>query len=114
MRLSEHFTSEEMACKCGCGFDSVNPVLVDMLEVIRAHFGKPVIINSACRCESHNKAVGGRKNSQHLLGNAADIVVRGATPDDVHAYIDGEFKVCGLGRYKAFTHVDCRKYRARW
>ena len=73
--LSEHFSREEMACKCGCGLDTVDAELLSLLEKIRAHFDRPITINSGCRCEAHNRAVGGSKNSQHLIGRAADIVV---------------------------------------
>lgn len=44
--------------------------------------GSPVIITSGYRCEEHNRAVGSVRNSQHLLGNAADIVVDGVTPKE--------------------------------
>jgi uncharacterized protein YcbK (DUF882 family) len=30
---------------------------------------------SGCRCEDHNRAVGGVENSQHVYGRAADIYV---------------------------------------
>ncbi|MBL4802076.1 MAG: hypothetical protein JKY45_09285 [Emcibacter sp.] len=114
MKLSEHFSDYEMTCPCGCGFDEITLELLDMLEVIRRHFGQPVTITSACRCEGHNKAVGGKLNSRHRLAMAADIQVRGIMPAAVYAFADKEWKISGLGRYKTFTHIDCRGYRARW
>lgn len=43
-----------------------------LLEPARLVVG-PVIINSGFRCEAVNARVGGVKNSQHLVGQAADI-----------------------------------------
>ena len=43
-----------------------------LLEPARQIVG-PIIINSGFRCEAVNRRVGGVKNSQHLLGQAADI-----------------------------------------
>ena len=43
-----------------------------LLEPARAIVG-PIIINSGFRNEAVNRKVGGVKNSQHLLGQAADI-----------------------------------------
>ena len=77
--LSENFDLDEFECKCGCGFDTVDQELVDILEEIRSHFktmygGRVrVKVNSGCRCPDHNLSVGGSQSSQHLLGTAADI-----------------------------------------
>ncbi len=43
-----------------------------LLEPARSVVG-PIIINSGFRCEAVNRKVGGVKNSQHLIGQAADI-----------------------------------------
>ena len=43
-----------------------------LLEPVRLIVG-PIIINSGFRNEDVNRRVGGVKNSQHLLGKAADI-----------------------------------------
>ena len=43
-----------------------------LLEPARAIVG-PIIINSGFRNEAVNRKVGGVKNSQHLIGQAADI-----------------------------------------
>lgn len=71
--LSEHFSKAEFACKCGCGFDAVSRELVDILEASRQKTGLPYHINAGCRCPAHNAAVGGKPNSAHLRGLAADI-----------------------------------------
>ena len=43
-----------------------------LLEPARLLVG-PIIVNSGFRCEAVNRQVGGVKNSQHLIGQAADI-----------------------------------------
>lgn len=49
----------------------------DILQPIRDAWRSPIIVNSAYRSEEVNKAVGGVKNSQHRLGEAADITIGG-------------------------------------
>ena len=48
-----------------------------LLEPVRALLGVPLIITSAYRCPEVNKAAGGVKKSQHLLGEAADFIPAG-------------------------------------
>lgn len=73
-----------------------------------------MVINSGYRCAVHNRAVGGARQSQHLLGNAADIVVANAAPDEV-AVVSEKIGFFGLGSYNGFTHVDVRLGKnARW
>ena len=47
----------------------------EVLEPLRLHYGKPIHISSGYRCKELNKRVGGVKNSQHLKGEAADLLV---------------------------------------
>lgn len=48
--------------------------LVDnVLDAARELYDKPIKINSGYRSPELNKAVGGVSNSQHILGEAADI-----------------------------------------
>ncbi len=44
-----------------------------LLDPLREAWGHPLRVNSGYRCEALNRAVGGVSNSQHLLGEAADI-----------------------------------------
>lgn len=113
--LSKNFSRSEFRCKCGiCSFDTVDAVLIKYLEAIRRHFKSPVTITSGCRCQAHNIAIGGMPNSQHKVGRAADIVVRGVSPQAVADY--AEILNCGgVGLYDDFTHIDSRtKSGARW
>ena len=45
-----------------------------ILEPLREHTGCPIIISSGYRCPELNRLVGGAANSQHLTGEAVDIV----------------------------------------
>jgi uncharacterized protein YcbK (DUF882 family) len=113
--LSPNFSRHEFACKCGCGLDTADAETLVMLETIRQHYGVPVTITSGCRCEAHNRAVGGSPDSQHVQCRAADIVVQGVEPGRVQAYCKriwpGKY---GIGSYDWGTHIDSRSECARW
>lgn len=114
IKLSKNFKTTEFDCRCSsCSTTLINSDLVSHLQKIRNHFKKPVVINSGYRCASHNRRVGGARYSQHLFGNAADIVVKGVKPSEVAAYCE-TLGVNGIGRYRTFTHIDVRGYKARW
>lgn len=116
MKVSEHFNREEFACKCGCGFATVDVKLIQLLETVRNHFNAPVTISSGCRCKAYNAKIGGAKNSKHMEGIAADITVKGVSPDEVHKFITehvGNYWA-GIGKYATFTHIDSRQTPARW
>lgn len=72
--LTAHFNRKEFACKCGCGYADIDISLVLDLERLRAKVG-PIKINSGCRCEKHNAAIGGSPNSSHVIGKAVDVAV---------------------------------------
>jgi len=114
-KVSENFNRAEFACHCGCGFATVDIELVKLLELIRIQFRQPVTINSACRCELHNTAVGGSYGSKHKQGIAADIVVKNTSPNEVYNFVDNHAPdKYGIGLYDNFTHVDVRIKKARW
>lgn len=115
MKISTHFNRKEFACSCGCEFKAVDKQLLDILEDVRKFFNQPITINSACRCETHNKAIGGSKNSQHTKGMACDIVVKNTPSSEVYSYLNNSYRSqLGLGQYDRFTHIDVRAGVARW
>ena len=87
IKLTEHFTLEEMAQSRTAVRLAIRNVpnaqqiaclkvlCQQVLEPLRKAMGKPVIINSGYRCWLLNQKVGGARNSQHLKGQAADIRV---------------------------------------
>tara|TARA_R110002050_G_scaffold143735_8_gene269006 strand:- start:676 stop:1080 length:405 start_codon:yes stop_codon:yes gene_type:complete len=119
--VSKNFSIKEFKCKCSkCEMPkevlSNIELLVVQLQSIRDHVGASVTINSAYRCQSHNSSVGGSKRSQHLLGKAADITIKGYNPDSVvcilrdmltNPYLKG-IDLGAIGMYDTFTHIDIR------
>ena len=123
MRITENFSLSEFDCKDGTELPtSLLPNVLDLadnLQVLRDYLGVPISINSAYRTLEYNRKIGGATNSQHLLGKAADIVVKFKTPDEVANAIkylisEGKMKQGGLSAYDTFTHYDIRGYKARW
>jgi len=122
MMLSEHFSLDELNKH---KFDMPDEVLDNLkmlavqLEIIRAHFNAPVIINSGYRNLEYNRNIGSKDTSQHVKGTAADIVIKDVSPDEVADALEflintGMLKEGGVGRYNTFTHYDIRGTRARW
>lgn len=115
IKLSNNFKVSEFACKDGSDVIFIAPDLVDVLQKIRNHFGKPVNINSAYRTPTYNNKVDGAKYSQHLYGTAADIRINGVSPKDIASYAETLlFNTGGIGIYNNFVHIDVRKEKSRW
>lgn len=123
MRLTTNFWKSEFDSKDGA--EMPNDVLYNIqklanqLQTLRNYIGKPIKINSGYRSPSHNKSVGGSKNSQHVIGKASDIVVKGIKPDQLALIIErlineGEMLQGAIGIYNTFVHYDIRKTKARW
>ena len=108
------FKRSEFACKCECGFDTVDYELVTVMDDIREHFGQPVAINSGCRCDTHNSKVGGARHSVHKTGQACDFRVIDIHADRVADYLVAMYpNKYGIGRYNGRTHVDVKSGPAR-
>lgn len=115
VRLSKNFTVKEFACSDGTDTVFISLALVNLLQKIRDHFDKAVIINSAYRTEAHNKAIGGATYSQHKYGLAADIHINGVTPKEIAAHVETLLPSSGgIGIYKSFVHIDVRRVKSRW
>lgn len=114
-KLSTNFKVKEFACLDGTDTIFVSDELVKVLQKVRDNFGKPVVINSAYRTESHNKKVGGSANSQHKYGMAADIRINGVSPKTIATYINKLMPDRGgIGVYSSFVHIDVRAKKSRW
>jgi len=111
---SKYFSAAETQCHCGCGGNVINPLLLQKLDQLRDMIGGPLELSCAYRCPKHNAEIPGSvPNSQHVLGNAADVIV----PDYEHchtaeqlAWYAGEVGFDGIGIYpdSGFVHVDVR------
>lgn len=124
--MTKNFTKEEFDCNCNCGVCEM-PINVyhniikvaNQLQVLRNELKKPIHINSGWRSVEYNESIGGVKSSQHILGKAADISVKGLSPLEVYKTIErliknGDMLQGGLGLYDSFVHYDIRGTRARW
>ena len=81
-----------------------------ILQPLRDKYGKPITVTSGYRCKELNKAVGGSATSQHLKGEASDIV-----SDDVKTLFnlakqmveDGQIEVGQLiDEYGRWVHIS--------
>lgn len=97
-------------------FEKLNPKLVKGLIHVSTVVGQKLRVTSGYRSPAYNKSVGGATDSQHLLGNAADVYIKGIGRqrliNAVESYPD--FKNGGIGYYSNFIHMDVRNYEARW
>jgi hypothetical protein len=94
MKLTANFTLAEM-CKTNSGLPNIpntdqimnlKVLCEQVLQPLRDYYGA-VTINSGFRSFEVNKAVGGASTSQHLRGEAADIVIKGVDNDEIWQYI---------------------------
>ena len=56
--------------------------VLNILQPLRDYLGKPIKVSSGYRSPALNKAVSGSNRSQHLTGNAVDIVLPSNTDYD--------------------------------
>lgn len=130
--LSQNFSRIEFECQCGnCGFDTVDTKLLEALQGLHYTLSNvwtadiQIHITSGCRCQYHNRNIGGRLNSQHLLGKAADIVcsfrskIEGKwvkiKTEMIYKLLDDLYpNTYGIGKYEKFVHIDVRNKKARW
>lgn len=122
-KISAHFSVYEFACSDHSDIVLVDSQLIEVLEQIRAHFGKAIHINSAYRTPTYNISIGGSPRSQHCLGLAADIRIAGVDPIQIALYASSlpfYAKRGGIGYYSrvglkdGFVHIDVRSWKSRW
>lgn len=94
-----YWSREEFKCKCGqyhapyCNGYPVEPdqTLVELVDDIRAHFGRPAHPSSGIRCEQHNAdQPNAAPNSKHKYGKALDFFIEGTSGEAVRAYADAD------------------------
>src|ERR1700676_5245324 len=99
MQLSTNFTLEEMLASQTAVRDGIDNTPTEevisrlkdlcdnVLQPLRNLLKQPLIISSGYRSPTLNKAVGGVPNSEHQLGQAADITVPGMTNKGLAGFI---------------------------
>ena len=114
-QLATNFKAREFDCQ-GRGCCSTTPIddkLVDYLQQIRTHFGKPVYV-TAYRCKTHNaKVANAAPNSYHCYGQAADFHIDGVAPAEIAKYAES-IGIKGIGLYDTFVHIDTRTSKSFW
>ena len=100
------FSPAEIACR-GTGAIKINAQAMDALQALRDRLGKPLIVRSAYRSPSHNRAVGGAPASKHMLGTAFDIAMSNHDPA-TFAEAARAVGFLGFGTYprSGFMHID--------
>ena len=130
MKLTKNFSLEEMyrsdtARRCGIDnspkaeemeevVENLRALCTEVLQPLRDHLGRPVVVSSGYRCKDLNKKVGGVENSQHLKGEAADIKISDREElIDVMRYIMDETDFDQLIREKSgsteWVHVSHKR-----
>lgn len=117
-RLSENFNSTEFDChgKGCCSQTKIDDKLIEYLQNIRDHFGKPVLVrkHSGYRCPKHNAEIPkASKTSKHMQGTAADFSIKGVSPLEIAKYAES-IGVKGIGQYESFVHIDTRTDKHFW
>jgi len=56
--------------------ENIRALVENILDPLRERYGHPIYVTSGYRCPKLNNAVNGAPNSQHMRGEAADIVAR--------------------------------------
>lgn len=102
----KNFSPAEIACR-GSGSLRIHEEALDKLQALRDRLGKPLIVRSAYRSPTHNRAVGGAPRSKHMDGTAFDIAMSNHDPVAFEAAAR-EVGFLGFGFYprSEFIHVD--------
>ena len=114
-KIATNFRAREFDCQgTGCCTETkIDEKLVDYLQQIRTHFGKPVYL-TAYRCQKHNAATpNAASNSYHIYGRAADFHIDGVKPEEIAKYAES-IGVKGIGLYDTFVHIDTRETKSFW
>lgn len=105
--MSKYFNYEEFDSPDVQGSGQlINKDLLDKLDQAREQFGKPIIITSGYRTIRHNFEVGGKQNSSHLKGLAADISCKNSSDRFKLIQILLKVGINRIGIAKSFIHID--------
>lgn len=119
---TKDFYYREYDCHCensSCNETRVNGELLELVQMLRARVGRPLVITSGFRCAAHQQELRERGMetasgvSSHELGMAVDLYC--STLDSEYLAKEAEkvgFNNIGLG--KKFIHLDVRDGKRRW
>lgn len=121
-RISDHFSTKEMTCRCSfpdCVDQRISKDLIEKLEKVRVELDQPMIVTSAYRCSEYqaylrssgtNTVVA--KKSTHETGDAVDVVPKDKKMEGFEDICAKHFDSIGLA--SNFLHLDTRKGKRRW
>ena len=115
VKVASNFRAREFDCqgKGCCTHTPIDEKLVNYLQQIRTHFGKPVHI-TAYRCNIYNaKVANAAPNSYHIYGRAADFHIDGVSAEEIAKYAES-IGIKGIGLYDTFVHIDTRESKSFW
>lgn len=99
MKLTDNFTLNELVYSVTAEANKIDnrpnvkvisnlqKLCENVLQPLRDYLGCPVIVTSGFRCAELNKKIGGKPNSHHLMGYAADFVVPQRNLKDVFKWM---------------------------
>ena len=111
--LTKNFSRWEFACKCPCKADHMSETLVKRLQLVRDDYGDLMFIESSDRCRTHNEKANGNPNSEHIYGDAVDIMCHSSVPrlTLIELLLKHGFRRIGI--HKAFIHAGIGKLKTQ-
>ena len=72
--------------------ENLKALAANILQPVRSHFDKPLIISSGFRCAELCIAIGSSINSQHAKGEASDFEIWGTSNEELATWIKSELE----------------------
>lgn len=85
--------------------------LITKLDEVRERFGSAIVVSSGYRCPALNSAVGGVSTSQHVKGQAADLVPASGNGADVGGIF---LAALAVGGYDQLIYEHNKRKGTRW
>ena len=88
--------------------NNIKSLVENILQPLRDDIGKPLIISSGYRCPEVNFLVGGKPTSQHLKGEAADVIYD--NPYELaKRIVELKLPYDQIGLYNTFIHISHKR-----
>ena len=88
--------------------NNIKSLVENILQPLRDDIGKPLIISSGYRCPEVNFLVGGKPTSQHLKGEAADVIYD--NPYELaKRIVELKLPFDQIGLYNTFVHISHKR-----
>lgn len=88
--------------------NNIKSLVENILQPLRDDIGKPLIISSGYRCPEVNFLVGGKPTSQHIKGEAADVIYD--NPYELaKRIVELKLPYDQIGLYNTFIHISHKR-----